>query len=345
MRELTIADRVSNVQNALFLAEGKVYSYVFQEIGTAGYEALKGIIPALIASLAFVTLTTAVGAGAGAAVGSLGFGVGAVPFGIAGGTLGFKTGLWILNLVGLAFLIEHMGSSLQDAVLRIEFGLVRAWGPRSASDGFFCRDGDVEKAADEIALGIAVIIRCILEGVVLFLTAKGTSKLPELVANLKRSRLGEGFAIWVELNYLQLLKNPRFTMRTGTSAAAQKPTKIIDHSNIPEQPRPPSGEKIPSLRQKYVEAVKSLRKKADKMKEEGYSEEEIARSLHAERRSLGVKFKNATPPNELERIYKRNIEKYGDPLGPSIEYLRSHGKTWGQIIDSACRPGGKDLGY
>jgi hypothetical protein len=55
MRELTTADRVSNVQSALFLAEGKVYSYVFQEIGTAGYEALKGIIPALIASLAFVS--------------------------------------------------------------------------------------------------------------------------------------------------------------------------------------------------------------------------------------------------------------------------------------------------
>jgi hypothetical protein len=62
--------------------------------------------------------------------------------------------------------------------------LVRAWGPKSATDRFFSRDGDVEKAADDIALGIAVIIRCILEGVVLFLTAKGISKLPELVANL-----------------------------------------------------------------------------------------------------------------------------------------------------------------
>lgn len=29
----------------------------------------------------------------------------------------------------------------------------------------------------------------------------------------------------------------------------------------------------------------------------------------------------------LEQIYQRNLEKYGDKLGPTIDYLRSKGKT------------------
>ena len=40
-----------------------------------------------------------------------------------------------------------------------------------------------------------------------------------------------------------------------------------------------------------------------------------------------------------------NIEKYGDKLGPTVEWLRNNGKTWEEIIDSAQRTGGKDLGF
>jgi hypothetical protein len=46
----------------------------------------------------------------------------------------------------------------------------------------------------------------------------------------------------------------------------------------------------------------------------------------------------------VRRFEQRNIEKYGDPLGPSIDQLRKSGKTWEQIIESATRPGGGDLG-
>ena len=46
----------------------------------------------------------------------------------------------------------------------------------------------------------------------------------------------------------------------------------------------------------------------------------------------------------LETIRKRNLEKYGDEFGPTVEWLRKQGKTWEEIIESATRPGGKDLG-
>jgi hypothetical protein len=36
---------------------------------------------------------------------------------------------------------------------------------------------------------------------------------------------------------------------------------------------------------------------------------------------------------------------HGDPLGPTIDWLRAQGKSWEEIIESAMRPGGADLGF
>ncbi len=77
---------------------------------------------------------------------------------------------------------------------------------------------------------------------------------------------------------------------------------------------------------------------------EGQSVEQVARWSHQARRDLGIMFKEMTPKKLLDYIYTRNIEKYGDPLGPSIEWLRNvGGKTWEDIIESATRPGGEDI--
>jgi hypothetical protein len=37
------------------------------------------------------------------------------------------------------------------------------------------------------------------------------------------------------------------------------------------------------------------------------------------------------------------MKKYGDPLGPTIQWLLEHGKSWEDIIKSAATPGGADL--
>ncbi len=102
---------------------------------------------------------------------------------------------------------------------------------------------------------------------------------------------------------------------------------------------------VPALRQAYVDEVGGLATREAKMRSAGASDEAIARALHADRRALGVKYKDLTPGAERARIYARNVEKYGDELGPSIEYLINRGKSWEDIIDSAKRTGGHDLGY
>ena len=100
-----------------------------------------------------------------------------------------------------------------------------------------------------------------------------------------------------------------------------------------------------ALRAAYVSEVEGLSSVASKMRAAGSSSEEIARTLHGLRRELGVKYKSLTPDNLLQQIYQRNLQKYGDKLGPTIDYLRQQGKSWDDIINSATRTGGKDLGF
>jgi RHS repeat-associated protein len=101
----------------------------------------------------------------------------------------------------------------------------------------------------------------------------------------------------------------------------------------------------PHLRQGYVDAVSDLRAAGDSLRVAGAGSEQIARALHAERRAIGEQFKALTPSDKLTEIYQQNMTKYGDKLGPSVDWLRSQGKSWDQIIDSAGRTGGKDIGF
>lgn len=102
---------------------------------------------------------------------------------------------------------------------------------------------------------------------------------------------------------------------------------------------------VPLLRQQYVEEVQMLAGKAETMRLAGSSQEEIARTLHADRRALGVKYKNLTEPSLLATIYARNEKKYGDKLGPTVEWLRANGKSWEDIIASSSRTGGADVNF
>lgn len=98
------------------------------------------------------------------------------------------------------------------------------------------------------------------------------------------------------------------------------------------------------LRASYVREVNLLGSVRVILKKNGANEEAIARTLHNMRRELGVKYKNLTPVENRNIIYARNIEKYGDKLGPTVDWLREQGHSWEEIAESATRTGGKDLG-
>ena len=63
------------------------------------------------------------------------------------------------------------------------------------------------------------------------------------------------------------------------------------------------GLKTSSLRLEYENKVYELRSMPEKLKEEGYSEDQIARAMHEKRRELGRQYKEAAPPLFREYIY------------------------------------------
>ena len=98
-----------------------------------------------------------------------------------------------------------------------------------------------------------------------------------------------------------------------------------------------TGLKNSPLRKEYERKVHELRSLPEKLKAEGFAEEQIARIMHEKRRELGRLYKEAAPPLLRKYIFAATAEKYGDPLGPSYETLRKK-KTYVQIIESASRP-------
>ncbi|MDR3517582.1 MAG: hypothetical protein P4M00_17395 [Azospirillaceae bacterium] len=90
-----------------------------------------------------------------------------------------------------------------------------------------------------------------------------------------------------------------------------------------------------ALRRRYEQAVFGLRAHVAAMRNEGASPEDIARTIHAERRRLAATFKELTPEPLRSCIDDRTPAVYGNPLGPTIERLRAQGKSGDDIIDSA----------
>lgn len=140
-------------------------------------------------------------------------------------------------------------------------------------------------------------------------------------------------------------KGPLYTVLAPAimgTAIEQIGSDIINYFLSPDQD---DKNEVLDLRQKYENDVRNLSQRAEQMKAEGISTEQIANALHTKRNELKIKYRKLTPTDKVKIFEQRNIQKYGNPIGPSIENLRSQGKTWEEIIDSATRPGGKDLGF
>jgi sugar phosphate isomerase/epimerase len=107
---------------------------------------------------------------------------------------------------------------------------------------------------------------------------------------------------------------------------------------------PENRAKIDRVRDSYNKEITSLSALRDALISRGESKEAIAYVLNAARRTIGKFYKSLTPEPGRTGIYGRNLNKYGDELGPTVQKLRDRRKSWDDIIDSALRTGGGDLG-
>jgi filamentous hemagglutinin len=100
---------------------------------------------------------------------------------------------------------------------------------------------------------------------------------------------------------------------------------------------------LPPLRQNYVREVYDLQTSVDNLRAGGASAEDIAKYAYSARNDLKLKYREYTPPDMLETIDARNMERYGNKIGPAFDDLVKKGKTFEQIIESSTRAGGGDI--
>lgn len=94
----------------------------------------------------------------------------------------------------------------------------------------------------------------------------------------------------------------------------------------------------------YVQEVQQcIPAVVEQLRNERYPEEAVARAAHQLRRDIGSEYKSMTTAEMQLEIRHRNLAKYGDPLGPSVAYLRAKGLSWYEITRGASRTGGADL--
>ncbi|MFV8637795.1 hemagglutinin [Ralstonia pseudosolanacearum] len=95
----------------------------------------------------------------------------------------------------------------------------------------------------------------------------------------------------------------------------------------------------------YEAEAKRISDGVDRMRATGMSEENVARWAVDQRNNLKTTYRSISPPDFVEAVEARNLEKYGNKLGPSADQLRQKGLSWTEIANSAARTGGQDLGF
>lgn len=300
-----IEQKIEDFRTACSAAVQYIPEAMARHAGATARGLLAGLIDFAIDAAKVLAASTA----AGALIGALFGGVGAVP----GAQIGFEIGLMILQYYGLAMLIEAVLSMAGNLFGQLGSFISQVWKA----------NGDAKRldtAGKTLADALGVLVSALLAVLAAYLTKRGGDALAKT-----------RFAGKVGNTQIASWLAERHKMRTTSGTLG------------PEKKQ--GGTKpLPKLRQQYIAEVEALSRRRDAMRASGTSPEKIARTLHAERRALGVKYKDLTPEPLRSEIYARNIKKYGDPLGPSIDWLRGRGKSWEAIIETAARPGGADLG-
>jgi hypothetical protein len=141
-------------------------------------------------------------------------GIGAAPGAAFGASAGFEAGVALLEGLGLAFLVTALGTSVAEAGRLASRAVREAW---NSVDAPGSRWFHIDHAGRTLASAAAALMRGVLQGIVAFLVAKGAnaaaSRVPELLAKLRASKLGDSFAAWVERNWASLIKNERLSQK------------------------------------------------------------------------------------------------------------------------------------
>ena len=231
--------RVKRVRQALEDAQPLTLQLLQQDFADLNIEMIWPMLRSLLHDVAlYVGGGTLTGAAVGGAVGSLAAGAGAVPGAVGGGIVGGQIGAFVLQLVGIAELIDAMRKFFPEVTEMYVSGIKHAWGqlPARAAGNSGTPINPVYQpgyAAKEIANGNRLMVYALLAGMVAYLMRSGGSAQKLMAEMTKNAKLGPKMAKWLAENEKKLLNHPKLreqktngpTQKTGADSGANSGPK------------------------------------------------------------------------------------------------------------------------
>lgn len=293
----------------------------------------------------------------GGSIGALAYGTGIGAGVVIGGGIGFQLGNVILMALGLSAIADYFYEGLPACLATLHDGLALAWnaeygtpvGLDPTGGSAARRDSRIDEASRLLANGQEQLITLLLTAIVTYVMRgqiknslqSSADDIMARSAQLQAEISNKQLADWLAKNIEKLLKHPDFQPKTQYSKNDFK-NESTEWDTVNSRADGDFGY-LPPLRQNYVRAVYELKKTINRMRASGTDLEEIAKHAYEARTNLKIEYRKFTPPELLETINDRNMNKYGNPMGPTFDDLINKGKTFEQIIDSATRAGGEDI--
>src|SRR5262245_12116803 len=340
--QFDVLERADAVRQALKAAPRYIPAALLEATGQELYAIVQGIIPAVLLALAIIACTTTLGAAAGAAVGALAGGVGAAPGAVIGAEAGLDVGLVLLNVLGIGFLVAYIGQSLLEAASAAGEAVKEAWG---AIDDPKTKQQRIDHAAHRFADAVAFVFRGVLQGIVAFLLAKGTaaaaSRVAELVGKLRASKIGAGFAEWVERNWQALVNEPKLRRQEVPGGAGTESAALAALKAAGEARRQQSYRDIAAHEKEFAAKEAEARNAGDNRRAGGYKAkvteavgERSATEFMEKNHPDFVMDKGFQPGKGFDQVYT----KY-DAAGNPVEMKLVEAKGPGAQISTDSREG------
>ncbi|WP_156830468.1 DUF6861 domain-containing protein [Methylobacter marinus] len=253
IRTPALHERVEYVVKAYFLALRLAPGTVYQETGYQLGQVIEALLPGLLQMLAVLGISVVAGAAVGAAIGLFLGGVSAAPGAVVGAELGLEIGTAVLAWMGLGFLAVAIGQGMGELTGVLTHAIRRAWYAADHHHPQF----ETDQAAEGLAQAVGILFRLILQGLLAYVLKKGAvsssqaalstaqtlsrggtgaaadATLAEVSALLRKSKLPDGFVVWLERNWDDLKRNPKLVSnKTGPNSSSQSSSSAATPSEL-----------------------------------------------------------------------------------------------------------------
>jgi hypothetical protein len=197
------------VGEAMWTSEGRAIDLIQRELAGIDLAVVWPVQWAIAKNIGiYIGGGIVLGASVGAIIGTFFDGAGGVPGAVGGASAGTEIGTWLLGVVGIKCLAEHIGKTVPEMADQYARGFAFAW---HAGELDLHRSLEISRqmhsAAEGFARGHLLLVTAILSAIALYLSRDVAGKA-RLYADLRQSKLGPKFAEWLAGNEDRLVRHP-----------------------------------------------------------------------------------------------------------------------------------------